>query len=233
MQTILLVAAERDEFAGLRRHLGRVRRLAWPVKYSVSVDRRGSRWLLVANGMGPRLAGRAADAAREREEFSKIASVGFCGGLAASLRPAQIFVASTVVSLDGGRSFPAQLPKTRYPFRCGTLVSVDRIVRTPGEKAEIRQGGAEVVEMEAAAVAERADRWDLPFYCVRAITDTAEEGFHFDFNALRSPEGRLRRWKVVGEALRHRARLRELLRLRNRCRMAALSLGDFLAGCEF
>ncbi len=233
METILLVAASPDEFAGLRRRLKPLRRLAWPVEYAACADGLGKRWLLVANGMGPNLAAGAVETARRRADFTVVASVGFCGGLAPVLRPEEVFVASTVLALDTGRCFAARLPRARYPFRCGTLISVDRVVQTPDEKAELHRGGAEAVEMEAAAVAERAARWNLPFYCVRVVTDTAAEGFFLDFNPLRTREGRLPRWKIVAAALRRPSRVADLLRLRNRCRRAALALGEFLAGCEF
>jgi len=40
------------------------------------------------------------------------------------------------------------------------------------EKADLRLTGADAVEMEAAAVAAKATEWNIPFYCVRVVTDT-------------------------------------------------------------
>jgi hypothetical protein len=90
------------------------------------------------------------------------------------------------------------------------------------------------VEMEAAAVAERAEAHGTAFSCVRSVTDLAGEDLENDFNSALRPDGRFATIQVLTGALRQPAvRLPELLRLRNRCALAAMSLGDFFADCRF
>ena len=76
-------------------------------------------------------------------------SIGFCGGLQPSLRACDIFVATEVVGVA-----PALAPSSRRPFKTGKLLSIDRVVSTAAEKAELSEGRADAVEMEAAAVAD-------------------------------------------------------------------------------
>ena len=235
MKTILLVAADCDEFAGLRRHLTRQVRLQWPIGYSASAEWKENRVLLAANGAGRRLSGEAVDIAGGRETIHALVSTGFCGGLNPSLEPGDIFVASRLTAAGRTQEYSIRSPATTKNHRSGTLMSVDRIVGTVEEKAALRAGGgADAVDMESVAVAERAAKWGVPFFCVRAVTDTAREGFVCDLNRARDREGRFRRWKIVLSACRRPiAGLPELMKLRRRSRQAALALGEFLVDCEF
>jgi len=88
--------------------------------------------------------------------------------------------------------------------------------------------------MEAAAVAERARQWNIPFYCIRVVTDTAWESFPLDFNRMRDASGRFSRSKIIAAACRKPvAVFPELMKLDRRCKDAAEALGDFIAGCRF
>ncbi len=234
MGAVLLVAADAMEFDGVRRHMGRPVRIQWPVDYSVSVERAGRRWLLVANGSGAALARQAAETAHERESVSCVVSVGFCGGLDPRLAPGDIFVASDVRWMDGRSAVRPQMPDTRKFFVRGILISAGLVVATTDEKFRLRRAGGDAVEMEAAGVAEFAASRSLPFFCIRAVTDTANESFALDLNGLRDPAGRIRPPRVVRAALRRPTRgIPELWRLWRRSRLAADRLAGFLADCAF
>ena len=188
----------------------------------------GSEAALVANGPGPKLAGRAADIVRERGKMDALVSTGFCGGLAPTLQACDIFVASEVVDVA-----PALAPSSARPFQTGKLLSMDRVVSTAAEKASL-SGRAGAVEMEAAAIAGRAREWNVPFYAVRVVTDTASETFPLDFNRMRSADGRFSRTKIVAAALaRPVTMIPELMKLNSRTKCAAQALGDFLADARF
>jgi NADPH:quinone reductase-like Zn-dependent oxidoreductase len=119
-------------------------------------------------------------------------------------------------------------------FRTGPIYSSDRVIRTADEKKRLRATGAAAVEMEATGVAEGAQKFGLPFYCVRAITDLADEDIMNDFGAALRSDGHFVTIIILGNALRRPAvRLPELIRLRNRCARATRALGDFFAGCRF
>jgi nucleoside phosphorylase len=102
------------------------------------------------------------------------------------------------------------------------------------EKRRLHQGGAAAVDMEAGTVALQAQQAGLPFYCIRAVLDRADEEFSLDFNALRSADGRFSRLRILRAALaRPLARLPELMRIERRGRKASRALGDFVAQCVF
>ncbi|MCP5113111.1 MAG: hypothetical protein GY953_19960, partial [bacterium] len=186
------------------------------------------------NGPGRGLAAEAlAIAERQRQSFDAVVSTGFCGSLSGKLKPGDMFVASRVRPIAGEAEYPAELPDTSHGYSAGTLVTADRVIDSANEKKRL-SACADAVDMEASAVAEEANRWRAPFYCVRVVTDGAEESFACDFNAARRADGRISGWKVLAGALgRPGARLPELWRLRRRSRVAAGRLGAFLADCRF
>jgi nucleoside phosphorylase len=206
--------------------------LKWPVSYARVGDLNANRLVMVANGPGPELAGNAAGAALKRSHPDVVISTGYCGALDRSLAGGEVFVAVKVES--GGAEFAAAVPATGgRGWKTGTLASIDRVAGA-AEKARLRESGAAAVDMEAGAVALAARRAGLPFYCIRAILDRAEEEFELDFNALRGADGRFSRWLIVKAALaRPFTRVPELIRIDGRARMASRALGEFIADCVF
>jgi len=220
MTTWLMVAAEAREFEGILKRAGEVRALAWQgAAFSREAVWKNSRWLLIANGPGPRLVERALE---QRHDVDRLLSVGFCGALDPALRIGDIVVSGEV-------------PKgLQASFVQGDVVSVDRVAFTAREKSDLRAvTGAAVVEMESAAVAQKAREWDVPFGCVRVVSDVAGDDLPLDFNRYRDVDGRFERTRIVLAALgRPFTVLPGLVRLDRDCRRAAERLGEFLANCE-
>ena len=187
---------------------------------------------MMANGAGRQRAASAVAAARSRVAPGAVVSTGFCGALDPSYRIGDVFVAESL-RMDEER-VPVQAPQTSRPYAHGVLVSVDRVIATVEEKQALRAAGAAAVEMEAAGVLPLVREWGLPLYCIRTVTDRAEEGFLLDLNAARLPDGHISTLRLVASALKRPAMLiPELVRLRNNSAAAAESLGDFLADCRF
>jgi adenosylhomocysteine nucleosidase len=226
---LLFVAAERRELEGLLVHVDEVIKPDWPLDFARQGRLNGVRIAMVANGPGPDLAGSAVDVVHENEKMDGLVSIGFCGGLQPSLEACDIFVATEVVGVA-----PALLPASQKRFKTGKLLSINRVVSKAVEKAELGQAGADAVEMEAAAVAARAGRYNIPFFAVRVVTDTCHEDFPLDFNRMRSKDGRFSRVRILAAALRSPGTmLPELIKLNKRTKRAAQALGDFLADARF
>lgn len=120
------------------------------------------------------------------------------------------------------------------PTRSGTVYSSHHIARTRDEKRNLRKSGAIIVEMESAGVAGIARDLSLPFYCVRAVSDLADETFFSDFESFLTPDGRFSVPRLAVHALTHPVRgLGEMLRLQKRTSLAAEKLSEFLATCKF
>ena len=208
MPTVLVVAAEQFELEHIQP------RSAWNL-------------IKVANGPGPKLAREGAESVQERVDV--VVSTGLCGALDPALRIGAIFVATEV---NGWRS---ELPVSGKPFRSGPLVSVDRVAQTADEKRRLRlDTGAMAVEMEAEAVAAFANRIGRPFYCIRAVSDGADDSFLVDLNAARTSSGRFSVPRILLQAARRPLTVGpELLRLRRNAGLAARALGEFFADCDF
>jgi len=220
MTTWLMVAAEAREFEGILKRSDDIRALPWQgAAFSREAAWKNSRWFLIANGPGPRLVERALE---QKHDVDRILSIGFCGALDPALRIGDIVISGEVPTVLGAS------------FVQGDVISVDRVAFTAREKCDLRRAtGAAVVEMESAAVAQKAREWDVPFGCVRVVSDIAGEDLPLDFNRYRDADGRFERSRIALAALgRPFTVLPRLVRLDRDCRRAAERLGEFLANCE-
>ncbi|MDP9171820.1 MAG: hypothetical protein M3N54_14485 [Acidobacteriota bacterium] len=228
MKPLLFVAADPRECIPWVGHWDESHPLALPVHWA-----RGGKWngrpvLAIANGAGAR---RAAAAVASVPTPSAICSIGFCGALDQSFVIGDIFTATEV--RNGSRSFPASDPHGPEA-KTGVLVSNELIVQTAAEKKKLRENGCATVEMEAAAVARASEELSVPFYCIRAVSDLANEDFANDFNASLMPDGRFSVSRLILRAFGSPVkRFGELIRLSRRTSMASKNLGDFLAACSF
>ena len=228
MKTWLLVAAERREFDGIRKRLGRTEeRDGFGARFACEGIRNGERWVMVANGPGRQLAGAALSdeliGDLRKEELMAIISTGYCGALDPELR-----VTDIVVGED------ARVRSERR-FTKGAVATRDRVAITAAEKRALREEtGAIAVDMEAAAVQDRAKELGVPYACVRVVSDTAEENLPLDFNRYRRPDGRFSRTAIALVAMaRPFSVMPALLEFDRQCKLASLALGDFFADCGF
>jgi adenosylhomocysteine nucleosidase len=191
----------------------------------------------IANGAGWERAASAVQAFLQLPANTPdgIYNIGFCGALDPNLAIGDVFVATEVLS--GELRYPARLPAgadVRNGAISGALASLSHIAQTASEKKELRKSGALVVEMEAAGVARASEEIDVPFYCVRAVSDLAAEDFANDFNKFLMVDGRFNVLRLIICAFGHPfARFGELFRLSRRTALASKNLGEFLANCSY
>jgi len=229
---LLFVASSPLEFRGVLRILDGRSKAAVPIEWSRRGTLNGHEVLLAANGVGGRRAAAAVDAAYEPFRPQAIISTGFCGAVDPELVVAEAIVGTCVAAPD--RRYPALPVSGQTGCRMGMIWSIDHVAGTAAEKRAWRAQGASAVEMEAAGVAGRAAVLELPFYCIRAVTDVASEDLANDFNAALRTGGHFDTMHIFWHALRHPvARVPELIRLRQNCDRAARTLGDFFANCRF
>jgi hypothetical protein len=231
---ILFVAAEPRECEPWVGHWNSVHPANLPVHWSRAGIWKGREVMAIANGAGPARARAAVGAAPVP---SAVCNIGFCGALDGSLGIGDIFVATVVVETDGrngSRTYPAQDPHGIAPGKAGVLVSQPHIARTAAEKLRLRNSGAFAVEMEAAGAAGASERLNVPFYCIRAVSDLADEEFANDFNRCIMPDGRFNISRLLlGACASPIKRFGELIRLSKRTKLASHNLGEFLADCSF
>ncbi len=182
---------------------------------------------MVANGPGSTL---VEEALSEKIMFGAkhggvdgIVSTGLCGALDPALRVGDIVVA------------PAAALETQAEYVRGTVHSIDHVAVTSLEKRTLRNAtGAVAVDMEAAAVERKAAEWNLPFLCIRAVSDRAGDTLPLDFNRYRNTRGDFSRTRIALAAMaRPFTVMPQLIEFDRNCRGAADALGDFLADCRF
>jgi adenosylhomocysteine nucleosidase len=135
-----------------------------------------------------------------------IVSAGFAGGLTPDLVRGSLIRAARVTLPD--RSKELRLAHAAPANgRDLTLVTADRIVTTPAEKAELRTAsGADAVDMETFAVAEAAAAEGLPCGSIRVISDDASQTLPREVAMLARPQSAMRRLGAALGAIGRRPR---------------------------
>jgi adenosylhomocysteine nucleosidase len=124
--------------------------------------------VLVCGGIGAEPARRAAEAVIAIYSPNLVYSVGFAGALEPGLKAGDVFRPAQVIDARDGSRVNLSAGK-------GVLVSFGSVA-TPAQKAKLKESfGAQVVDMEAAAVACAAQARGVGFAAVKAISD------EFDF----------------------------------------------------
>jgi len=206
-KTWLLVAAEQREFDGILKRFGGFKKLDWAAEFAAEAAWNGDRWWMVANGPGARLVQQALEKRDKRVDLDGIVSTGFCGALSPDLRVGDIV---------------------------REVTNSDSVIVTAAAKRALRERTAgAAVDMESAAIAKIAAEWNVPFHCVRAVSDLAGDDLPLDFNLYRDREGRFSRTRIAMAAMvRPFTAVPALLRLDRNCKFAAECLGDFFAHCR-
>jgi adenosylhomocysteine nucleosidase len=216
--SVLFIAADPREFAGLLPQWEKVAPLQLPVHWARIGRWKGREVIAIANGAG---APRAFAAVLLAPKPSAVCSIGFCGALDESLRIGDVVVGTEI--RDGESTWPTAIPDPP-PATAVVVASIDHIARTAAEKRNLRATGASIVEMEAAGAARASEDLDLPFYCIRAVSDLADEDLANDYNAALKPDGRFSLIRLIKQG-----HINELIRLQRRTSEAASKLGAFLA----
>jgi adenosylhomocysteine nucleosidase len=121
---------------------------------------------VVCSGIGGIAAARAADVVLETLKPDLLISVGFAGALDPRLPVGEVIIPRVVISAETGKEYEAIAGDA-------VLVSTDRVAGADKKRLLRERYSAQAVDMEAAAIAERAARSGIPFLAVKAISDEA------------------------------------------------------------
>lgn len=228
---LLVIASDARELHGILSH-AEARACGLAVDFARAARIGSYEILAAANGVGVQRATAALDAALAVFQPHILVSTGFCGALAPDLALNDIVVATEVT--DGETRYPAASLENPRPYRRGVVRTSRRVAQTSTDRSILHAAGAMVVEMEAAAVARRAQSRGIPFYCIKVVTDLAGETLANDFNKALRADGHFDTIILLQGTLRHPfARIAELVRLARRCVQATRVMGDFFADCRF
>lgn len=229
-----VVAAMSVEVGYLLDRLTNVRQYQGPRHSVVEGECGGKLVAVLVAGMGREAARLGAELLIEGHRPRWLLSAGFAGALDPGLRRNEIVIASEVLDLEG-RRFSIDVAVPSQPLgarvRAGRLLTVDRIIRTAAEKAELRRAfGADVVDMETASVAALCSERSVRFLSIRVVSDEAGIDLPPEVASLMTQSGSYR----VGAALRaiwsRPSSLKDFLGLHLQAQESADRLAEFVAG---
>ncbi len=176
---------------------------------------------LLISGPGRAVAGAVAQA--HAAGAKSIILAGFCAGLAAT----PIAPPIGQVRTEAGVAYDAAIRNGPRPV---TLVGVDRIIATPGDKAWLHQNAkAELADMESHHFAAACIELNLPWGVVRAVSDGPDAGLPPETMDWIDPQGRTRTTQVLIDVIRRPALAPQLRTLARDTRRAAAGLRDAVA----
>jgi nucleoside phosphorylase len=156
---------------------------------------------------------------------------GFGGALDDALRVGDVLLADEIVDERGRRwatRWPGPAAAAPPWIRRGRLLTTAELVATAEAKQRLgARHRAQAVDMEAAHVAERCAERNIPFGCVRAISDAVDVPLSPSLVALLSG-GRVSLPRVFAALIRKPMLIPEFLRLGRDTRHAALQLAAAL-----
>lgn len=154
---------------------------------------------------------------------------GYAGGLSAKLAVGDVVAASEIVDLDNNAwktTWPGIVPGGVQSVR---LLTSPRLIGCPEEKRRLADAWqADAVDMEAAVVARFCAERNIPFGCVRALSDAAQHALSPQLVALLSG-GQVSIARVLFALARRPRLLGELLTLARHTRLATERLTNVLA----
>jgi adenosylhomocysteine nucleosidase len=159
-----------------------------------------------------------------------IISAGFAGGLDPSLARNDLVIPHQLIDLEGNLvAIEASLPDLRGVKRTeGRLLTVDRLVHRPADKADLRQlHGADLIDMETSTVAQLSRERSLRFLPIRVISDDASAELPAEVARLLVHSGSYRMGVALRAIWQRPSALKDFWNLHAR----ALESSDRLATC--
>jgi adenosylhomocysteine nucleosidase len=150
----------------------------------------GAPCIAVCAGMGKAAAERACAIAMREAPLNILVSLGWAGALSCGLQPGDAYVVNEVVDGVSGERFPTQSPARAGNAPPLKLVTIDHVALAAEKRRLGESNRAVLVDMEAVTVARFARSQGIPFYCLKAVSDTANEVLP-DFSRYTDTQGQL------------------------------------------
>ena len=197
---------------------------------------KGRHVVVVQSGAGCEAASHATEALLSGHQPQWVISAGFAGGLSPQLERHDLLMADGLVGTGGSRLAidlevdPESLERTPG-VHVGRLLTVDRVVRRPGEKRSLgEKHQALAVDMESYAVAEVCRRRRVRFLAVRIISDAVDDELPPDVDRLLKQKTRAAKLgAVLGAVWNRPSSVKDIWKLREDALMASDRLAKFLA----
>jgi len=219
MSRVAIIAAMKDELEPLVR--------GWEHQSRNGVDLWGksngsNQWIAACAGAGVEAAGRAFAEIEQGGTIDRVHSIGWAGALREEFTPGRVYSVTGIIDARDGRRWGVEDGRAEC-----WLVTVDRVADQREKLRLAAAYGAGLVDMEAAAVAHLARTRNIPFHCLKGISDGVADRLP-DFNRFITTHGKFQRSRFLLSALLRPQHWRSLVRLGKNSRRAARGLADSL-----
>jgi adenosylhomocysteine nucleosidase len=148
-------------------------------------------WIAACAGAGQNAATRAFGALEDGGPIDLVFSVGWAGALRGSFTPGTAHNIAGIIDIQTGERFNCDAEAGEV-----WLVTSPRVCDEEEKRRLASTYGAGLVDMEAAAVARLAHMREIPFYCIKGVSDALTARLP-DFNRFLTPEGKLQLPRLV------------------------------------
>jgi len=233
-----VASALEEEIEALKGRLTGGRQETWDGR-NVTVGRLGpTQVVLTHTGTGMTRARTGVSSLLDRASVEVLLYVGVAGALSPSLE-VEALLAPTAVQHEDERRAPA--PNARWHERAvatsearpSTLVTVDRVVTRPDEKAALwsalDHSVPAAVDMETFAVAQVAAERNVPYLPLRVISDAADDRLPDLLRDAQREDGGIDRGYVMRNVMWSPSAVPTLMRMQRRVQAASDILADAVA----
>ncbi|MEX2672899.1 MAG: hypothetical protein WD294_12415 [Phycisphaeraceae bacterium] len=223
----LIVCAVTSEIAPLVRRLRLVRARGRHGAIVYEGDRGASGRIIVAvTGMGTERAVAATTSLCAITPPKRVIIAGFAGATDPALSVGDVLEPTDLMRQSTGAIYHPTAP-SQSP--AGRLVTCETLVGEIADKTRLRaETGADAVDMESAAIAGWFDEHGVPWTCIRAVSDAADEALPAFALALTRPDGRPDLAAAARYAITHPRSIGPLMRLGRHARVAGHALAEAL-----
>lgn len=179
-------------------------------------------WIAACAGAGQAAATRAFAAIEDGGPIDLVFSLGWAGALKPEIAPGSAHNVAGVIDA-----------KTGERFRCDAESGDQWLVTAPAvadeeEKLRLaRTYNAVLVDMEAAAIARLAAMRQIPFYCIKGVSDSLEARLP-DFNRFISPTGQLETGPLLLYSMFHPWHWPALIQMGENSRKASQGIAELV-----
>ena len=179
-------------------------------------------WIAACAGAGQDAATRAFAAIEEGGPIDLVISIGWAGSLRAEIAPGTAHNVAGVIDVRTGERFNCEAGAGEL-----WLLTSPKVANSAEKRRLASTYNAALVDMEAAAIARLAAMRDIPFYCIKGVSDGLTDRLP-DFNRFLSPDGRFHLVRFVLFALLRPWYWPALIRMGENSRRASQSIAESL-----
>jgi nucleoside phosphorylase len=187
--------------------------------------------LILQTGIGLEAAGKALNRLLEQSfRPSYVVAAGFAAGLRLGLAVGDVILATEVINSTSSILPTAVVPSGGQPWKKGRMLTMPHLVGDPRDKLRLAsEFEADAIDMESAAIGQACARHEVPFYCIRAISDDCNTLLPLALAEV-LPGGRVNPIALAKALARRPSLIRHLFRLAADTRLAARNLAVGLTG---